>query len=150
MIKRFYYTFWADIIRQTRFAPNYKPEDEQKFIRKAMLLATLAMGSLFYLIMWLIQVPLLHYFFGDLGIPFLGDFGIRIRFLNAIVTSAFYYGPVYLLNYFLVVRNKRYTTFIDDYKFYHGKLFAWTVFIMYGVSSIPMLIFRWISTLSQL
>ena len=114
MISRIYYTIWSDCIRQIKTVPSNK--SDWKF--NTMTTMSFLMGvNLAYLLLLISSLIIKFTFTIDidilLGTSLDTDLSIFLTFIM----------PMIVLNYFLIFKDDRYLTFVDEYKFYNGQYF---------------------------
>lgn len=123
MIKRIYYTVWADGIQKMQQVNSTK-KTNWKFISN-VLMSTAGFFNILFLSALLPKKFLWDYLV-CLQIDFSGsDYLSNVSF-GATISAVFF-----IINYILIFRKARYKSFIDNYKCYNGKLF-----IGYFVASI--------------
>ena len=96
---RLYYKIWVDCISRMRSIESNKSD----WKIKALISMTFAMTLNFVVIMVVLQREILGFYFYELDFPFLSDFA------NYTLTMIILYVlPCFVLNYLLIIYNKRY------------------------------------------
>lgn len=129
MIKTMYYSIWSDGIRKMQTV-NSSKKTNWKFISNVLMSTAGFVNVLF--ISALLPNKYLWDYMVYLQIDFSGSAYLRNVSFGATISCVFF-----IMNYMLIFRKARYQSFIDNYKFYNGKLF-----IGYFVASIwvPILV----------
>lgn len=115
MINRIYYAIWADGIRKMQMV-NSSKKTNWKFISN-VLMSTAGFVNVLFLSVLLPKKFLWDYLV-YLQIDFSGSAYLSNVSFGATISCVFF-----IMNYMLIFRRARYQSFIDNYKFYNGKLF---------------------------
>lgn len=134
---RLYYLIWVDCIRKVR---SQKPNKEDWQL-KTMLMMSMAMTFNLALIMSILQKKILGYSFYSLQISFIPKY-----MSNVFSFVMLFIVPCILINYLLIMRNKRYESLLNKYPDQNGKLFM-TYFL---ISVFVPVILIWIVFLQNL
>jgi hypothetical protein len=126
-----YYRIWVDCIRRARS----QPANKKNWLWGSMLIMTTAMAFNFTLVMVVFQQYITGYFFYRLNLDFLPS---KIDFLLNFIILFFL--PSGCLNYFLIVRNRRYEKLLEKYPYYNGKL----ILTYFGISIALPIVLVWI------
>ncbi len=114
-LKRIYYSIWSDGIRKMELV-NSTRKTNWKF-GSNVLLSSAGYFNLLFLAALFPRKYLMDYL-DYLQIDFSGSEYLTNASLGANISGIFF-----IINYFLIFRKDRYKSFIDDYKYYNGKLF---------------------------
>lgn len=110
-----YYRIWVDCIKRAKSQPNTRRD----WAVGSMIFMSIAMTSNFALFMAILQRHVIKRYFYKVHFSFLSGT------LNTLFTYVFLFiVPCVLLNYLLILRNKRYERLLEKYPYYDGKLFV--------------------------
>ncbi len=139
-LKRIYYSIWSDGIRKMELV-NSTRKTNWKFASN-VLISTAGFFNILFLSAILPKKYFWHYL-DYIKIEFKGS-----EYLTNVSFGATISGVFFIINYFLIFRKERYKSFIDDYKYYNGKLFLgyfiasmWVPFLCLVVAMIYVRIF---------
>ena len=128
MISKIYYTIWSDVIRQLKLSQKLPTNLHKLYIYIIIGYVSNFLGVSFATFMIIIQY---HFFniipiFYKINYVLVDNSGIDMMLKFIILYDI----PVFILNYFLILHNDRYESFIYKYKFYNGKYFLkWFVIL---------------------
>lgn len=110
-----YYRIWVDCIKRAKSQPTSKRD----WGLGSMIFMSIAMTSNFALFMAILQRNILNRYF----------YKVRFSFLSGTFNNIFTYvflfiAPCVIMNYLLILRNKRYEKLLEKYPYYNGKLFV--------------------------
>jgi hypothetical protein len=110
-----YYRIWVDFIKRAK----QPPASRQNWKTGSMLFMTLAMASNLILIMTILERHVLKKTIYTIDFSFLPERA------NSVLSYIFLFIlPCFIINYFLIFRNKRYLKLLELYPYYNGKLAA--------------------------
>ena len=113
MFAKIYYTIWSDGIKQMEIVGSKKTIFWKLYLN---LIISSAMFVKLLFISAIVPKKFIWDYILYLKIDYFKGYTLDALFNGLILTLIFF-----LVNYFLVFRNDRYKTFMEDYKFYHGK-----------------------------
>jgi hypothetical protein len=109
---KLYYHIWVDCITRLRS----QEANKDNWQTKGMIMMSTAMTFNFVLLMVIIQRNILNYYFYEINIPLFSGFQ------NYILTILIlFFLPCVIINYILILRNKRYENLLKKYPYSNGK-----------------------------
>lgn len=111
----FYYKIWVDCIAKARSIPA----NQNNWKWYTMIFMSMSMALNFMVVMAIFQRKILGYSFYHLNIDIFPG-GKLDAFISFFILFLL---PVLLINYYLILRNRRYEVLLKKYKSYNGKLF---------------------------
>lgn len=112
-----FYRIWVDFIKRIQLQPAAVRQD---WGIRAMGAMTTAMVFNLILVMTVLEKFVFKKYFYKIEFAFLPQ-----RLNNVLTSLILFILPCFLLNYFLIFRNKRYKKLLKRYPYYKGKLFLW-------------------------